>query len=86
MPRIEHVAEDYTLPEGSLCLGKNGWTKVAEQLAIDTRGVQLVEALDFIWDNQRGLLGYGEMVFCQVANFPHPRGFVVFHPEPTDGE
>ena len=76
--RIEQTTEDFTLPEGALCFGPNGWIKEATPIRIE--GAESLEsALDIIWREQKGLLGFGEMVFYRIGGL---QGFMVFHPEP----
>jgi hypothetical protein len=88
MPRIERISEGFPLPEGSLCLGANGWTPHTEQLSIHLgNGLTLEQAMDLVWREQQGLLGDGELVFYQLQDeTPHPQGYIVFHPADDDGE
>lgn len=81
MPKIEQVAEDYELPEGGLCLGKNGWLPTLEEVQIQMPpGMQLSEALEALWAQHQGLLGEGEVIFKEKGKDPFHRGYVVFEP------
>lgn len=81
--RIEKTTEEFTLPDDeALCLGPDGWIKEAAQIHIQG-ALSLAEALGTVWDNQKGLLGFGELVFYQVDGF---RGFLVFHPSDDEPE
>jgi len=77
--KIEPTTEDFQLPEDALCLGPNGW--VGEKTQLDIQGAPLQDALEVIWHEQQGLLGFGEMVFYQVNG---TQGFIVFHPQEDD--
>lgn len=74
--RIEETTEGFELPDDALCLGPDGWFNEAHQLVIETIG-SLDDALAMIWRDQKGILGFGELVFYRVEGF---RGFIVFHP------
>lgn len=81
MPKIEEIGEDYTLPQGALCLSKNGWLPVLEEVQIQMDpGMKLDEALKIIWKQHEGLLGEGDLIFKAKGQDPLYRGFIVFEP------
>lgn len=81
MPKIEQAAEDYTLPDGALCLTKHGWTSTLEEVQIQMDpGMRIDEALRLLWQQHHGLLGEGDIVFKEKGRDPFHRGFIVFEP------
>jgi hypothetical protein len=86
MPRIERISDGFPLPDGSLCLGANGWTSQPEQLSIHLGDLTLEQAMDLVWREQQGLLGDGELVFYQIQEDDAPQGYIVFHPAEDDAE
>jgi len=85
MPKVENVSEEYTLPEGALCFGPNGWVPLLEQIVIETAIPTLSEVLGLIWQEHQGILGVGELVFAQVGDTDgRPKGYLIFQPEEDD--
>lgn len=81
MHRIEDITE-YTLPEGTLCFGQNGWVPIAEEIIVECGDLSLKEVLDVIWHEHQGLLGAGELALMLTARTPKPTGYLIFEPEP----
>lgn len=81
MHRIEPVKNPYALPEGAICLGRTGWDSRTEEVQLQLPvTVTLEHALNLIWEQHKGLLGAGSLVFAQTGFGPAPTGYVVFVP------
>lgn len=81
-PRIEPATEDYTLPEGALCLSKFGWRYgLLDVVCIQSQlPCSLAQVLDLIQCDHGGLLGQGDLVFKLIEEHPYPKGYLVFLP------
>lgn len=81
MPRIERVRNPYILPENALCLTSTGWVSTTEEVQLSLqKGLTLIEALNILWAEHRGLLGEGDLVFACTADEPFPTGYMTFQP------
>lgn len=81
--RIEQTTvETFSLADEALCLTPDGWIPEASQIQIQG-ATSMDAAMETIWGDQKGLLGFGEMVFYQIEEF---KGFLVFHPSDDDPE
>lgn len=81
MPSIQKIVPPFELPDGALCFTPTGWRHEAFEVVIKCeRGTTLPQVMDALWQQNRGLLGEGELVFKQVEEVPSAKGFLVFLP------